>query len=319
MSTGTVTVPPAQQRAAGRAAEPGTARRARPISQGEHAEALYLVSSACSVIALVCVWMLLQLFVLGGLSEHRAQHLLYSRYRTALATETAPSGALDYNSKPVVDGTPIATISIPAIGMSDAVVVEGTSSGDLVNGPGHLRTTPMPGEVGTSVVMGRAATYGGPFGSITSLRPGDEIDVLGAQGRVAYTVKDVRHAGDSIPPLPTGASAGRLILATADSGGFLSALHRHGVVYVDADTARAKPTGPVYPSVTPAEGVMASDTSALPALVLLLALLAGVVLAVSVARRQFRASLVWLVAAPVVIALAWTVADQVVRLLPNLM
>jgi sortase A len=64
---------------------------------------------------------------------------------------------------------------------------------------------------------------------------------------------------------------------------------------------------------------MASDPSALPALARLLALLAGVVLAVSVARRQFRASLVWLVAAPVVIALAWTVTDQVVRLLPNLM
>ena len=53
--------------------------------------------------------------------------------------------------------------------------------------------------------------------------------------------------------------------------------------------------------------------------VLLLAFLAGLGLAVSVARRRFHAALVWLVAAPVAIALAWAVTDQVMSLLPNLM
>ena len=52
---------------------------------------------------------------------------------------------------------------------------------------------------------------------------------------------------------------------------------------------------------------------------LLLAFVAGLVLAVSVARRHLRGALVWLVAAPVAIALAWAVTDQVMRLLPNLM
>jgi len=271
------------------------------------------------VIALVCVWMLLQMLVLGRLSEARAQHLLYERFRTELATETAPTGALDYDGKPVVEGSPVALMSIPAIGLVNTIVVDGTTSGDLLDGPGHLRSTPLPGNRGTSLVMGRSTTYGAPFGKIATLGRGDEITVIGAQGAVTYTVTDVRVAGDPIPPLPTGARAGRLILATAAGTGSLAALRAADVVYVDADTTRAKPSGPVYPAVPAAEQAMQQDTSALPLLVLLLAFLAALVIAITVARRHVRPALVWLVAAPVAIALAWAVTDQVMRLLPNLM
>jgi sortase A len=294
-------------------------RPTRPIRAGEPGETLYLVSSACFIVLLVCAWMLLQMLVLGRLSETRAQHLLYNQLRSELASETAPTGALDFNDKPVLEGSPVALMSIPSIGLDDVVVVDGTASGDLLDGPGHLRSTPMPGEVGTSLVMGRSTTYGAPFADITSLHRGAEIDVLGAQGPVTYTVRDVRRAGDPIPPLPSGASAGRLILVTADSSGFLSVLRPQQAVYVDADTSKAHPDGAVYPAVPDAELVMHNDTSALPLLVLLLAFLAALVLGVSIARRHIQATLVWLVATPVAIALAWAVTDQVMRLLPNLM
>jgi sortase A len=297
---------------------PPAVRQTRPIRPGEPAETLYVVSSACTIILLVVVWVLVQMLVLGRLSESRAQHLLFNEYRTQLATETAPTGALDYDAKPVAEGSPVALMSIPALGIND-VVVDGTASGDLLNGPGHLRTTPLPGNAGTSLVMGRSATYGAPFAKITSLRPGDDIVVLGGQGRVTYTVTDVRRAGDPIPAAPVGASAGRLILATADGSGFLYRLRASDVVYVDADTTKAFPSGPVYPSVPNAEKAMQHDPAAWPLLVLLLAFLAALVLAVSIARRHLRAVLVWLVAAPVAIALAWAVTDQVMRLLPNLM
>jgi sortase A len=299
--------------------QPQVPRASRPIRPGEPDETLYLISSACTIVVLICAWMLVQMLVFGRLSEARAQHLLYQEYRTQLATETAPTGALDYDGKPVVEGSPVALMSIPAIGRYNMIVVDGTSSGDLLDGPGHLRSTPLPGNVGTSLVMGRATTYGAPFGSITSLRSGDRIYVLGAQGDTVYTVQGVRRSGDPIPPSPTGAKAGRLILASAESTGFLSGLRPRDVVYVDADTAKAHPSGPVYPAVPEAEQAMKSDSSALPLLVLLLALVAALVLAVSIARRHFRAALVWLVAAPVAIALAWAVTDQVMRLLPNLM
>jgi sortase A len=307
------------------AAEPPTpslprqGRANRPIRPGDAGETLYFISSACTIVVLVCVWVLLQMLLLGPISESRAQHLLYSEYRTQLATETAPTGALDYDGKPVAEGSPVALMSIPAIGLADLVVVDGTASGDLLQGPGHLRTTPLPGNRGISLVMGRSTTYGAPFAQITSLHPGDAIQVLGAQGRVTYTVRDVRRAGDPIPAAPTGAKSGRLILATAASTGPLAELRPREVVYVDADTQAAYPSGPVYPVVPDAEKAMQHDPSAWPLLVLLLALLGALVLAVSVARRYVRAALVWLVAAPVAIALAWVVTDQVMRLLPNLM
>jgi sortase A len=296
-----------------------TSPAGRPIRPGEAAETIYLLSSACTILVLICVWMLLQMLVLGGLSETRAQHLLYHQYRAQLATETAPTGALDYDGRAVVEGSPVALMSIPAIGMHNVVVVDGTASGDLLGGPGHLRSTPLPGNAGTSTVMGRSTTYGAPFARVASLQRGDPITVLGAQGYVIYTVTDVRRPGDPVPPAPTGTSAGRLVLATADSSGFLSALRPHGVAYVDAATSKAKPSGPVFPAVTSAEQPMQRDTSALPVLVLLLSFVAALVVVVSVARRRLRDALVWLVAAPVAIALAWAVTDQVMRLLPNLM
>ncbi len=297
---------------------PGRAREPRPIRPGEPAETLYLVSSACTIVVIVCVWMLLQMLVLGRVSEARAQHLLYGEFRTQLATETAPSGALDYDGKPVAEGSPVALLTIPALHLS-YVVVDGTASGDLLDGPGHLRTTPLPGNIGTSLVMGRSTTYGAPFAHLTALRPGDRIGATGAQGTTTYTVTDVRRAGDPIPASPTGATAGRLILATADGSGSLSLLRPRDVVYVDADTTKAYPSGPVYSSVSDAEKAMQGDPSALPLLVLFLAFVAALVLAVSIARRHLQAQLVWLVASPVAIALAWAVTDQVMRLLPNLM
>jgi sortase A len=319
MSTPTLTPPSPAPAGPPGGRKPSSTRKTRQIRPGEPGEAIFLVSSACTIVVLVCAWMLLQMLVLGRLSEARAQHLMFNEYRTELATETAPTGALDYNGKPVAEGSPVALMSIPAIGLDNVIVVDGTASGDLLEGPGHLRTTPLPGNVGVSLVMGRSTTYGAPFHSITSLHAGDEINVLGAQGPVTYTVKDIRRAGDPIPPLPAGPRSGRLILATADSSGFLSALRPRDVVYVDADTTKARTSGPVYPAVPAAEGAMKNDPSVLPLLVLLLALVAGLVLAVSIARRHIQPALVWLVAAPVAIALAWAVTDQVMRLLPNLM
>ena len=47
----------------------------------------------------------------------------------------------------VQTGTPIGKIVIPSIGV-DVVMVEGTSKGDLKEGPGHWAETPFPGQGG---------------------------------------------------------------------------------------------------------------------------------------------------------------------------
>ncbi len=309
--------PPRLQRKNSRPTRP-TRPTTRPVRAGEAEEALSLASSAFTVIALVCGWMLLQMLLLGGVAEQRSQDLLYSTYREQLAAATAPTGALDYKGDPLEPGAPVALLTIPALDLTQ-VVVSGTSSGDLLDGPGHMRTTSLPGQAGVSVVMGRARTYGGPFGDLGALVPGDHITVQNAQGEVDYTVQDVRQAGDPLPQ-PLSGKESRLTLVSATGSGFLSGLRAGDAMYVDAVTTKAFPAGPLAGSALPeSEQAMAGETAALPVLVLLLAVLALVVLAVSAALRRFRAPLVWVTAMPFVIALAWATTDQVVRLLPNLM
>ena len=170
---------------------------------------------------------------------------------------------------------------------------------------------------GNVFVDNRQVVEPGP--GVTDLKKGDTISVRTGQGKVDYSVLDVRRAGDPVPQQQSGTSGGLITLVTADGHGFLSGLRASSAVYIDAATTKALPDGPVAAAVPPSELVMARDGSALPTLTLILAVLAGAVLAISVARRNFRASLVWLVATPVVIALAWAATDQVARLLPNLM
>ncbi|UDY22998.1 class E sortase [Nocardioides sp. Kera G14] len=288
----------------------------REIRAGETEEMLDISSSALTVVTILCLWLVFQLLFLGMLSETRSQNLLYEQYRSELAQATAPTGALDYNGDTVERGAPVAILSIPALG-AQQVVVQGTSSRDLMAGPGHFPGSPMPGQQGSPVVMGRASTFGAPFRELTQLRPGDPIVVQNAEGSVTYHVLGVRRAGDPVPSAPTGTQS-RLTLVTATGSGFLASLAPRDVVYVDALADKGTGTGATAAPAS-VDLAMARDTSVLPLLALCLAALLALVIGICVARRHFHVLLVWLVACPVAIALAWVTTDHVVALLPNLM
>jgi sortase A len=263
------------------------------------------------MLAIVCLWMAAQMLFLGGLSEHRAQELLYGEFRTQLAGATAPLG-------PVVPvGDPVAVLTAESIGLQQ-VVVEGTASGDLLTGPGHRRDTVLPGQEGTSVVYGRATTYGAPFGRLSDLHAGDELVVVMSQGELTFVVDGVRRAGDPLPqPAPAGAA--RLTLVTAEGSGRLSALAPKSTIYVDATAPKAFPAPPGRPAAVPeSEKAMKTDQGALPLLALCLALLLALTLGVIAARQRWSSALVWVLASPVAIALSWSSTDVVMRLLPNL-
>ncbi len=87
-------------------------------------------------------------------------------------------------------GEPIGRIIIPSIGV-DVVMVEGTSKGDLKEGPGHWEEKPFPGQGGNFVVSGHRTTYGAPFFHIDEVEKGDEIRVILPYAIVNYTVTDV--------------------------------------------------------------------------------------------------------------------------------
>src|SRR5262249_40506663 len=83
------------------------------------------------------------LYFLSDVQEARAQTLLYTRLQYELGNQIAPLG-------PTAPGSPVAVLNIPAIGVRDMVVVQGTSAENMTLGPGHLRSTPLPGQAGVS-------------------------------------------------------------------------------------------------------------------------------------------------------------------------
>lgn len=302
--------------AGGRDRAPGRRLVAVPVRRTSSHDAAHdtgvLVSSIATMVALVCFWVVAQMLWFGGIAENRDQELLYSRFRSELAAATAPVGPVT----PV--GAPVALLTIPHLGVQQ-VVVEGTASGDLLAGPGHLRNTVLPGQAGTSVVLGRASTYGAPFRRITELTRGDRISVVMGQGERMFRVTGVRRAGDPLPQPPAPGVA-RLTLVTAEGAGRLGALAPRDAVYVDAEAAKGFPAPAGLPTAVPApENVLATETGALPLVVLCLGLLVAATLAVVVARQRFPAVRVWVVACAPVVALAWFTTDAVMRLLPNLM
>lgn len=287
-------------------------RPLRDIRPGETDELVSLLASASMMLALLCVWFLVQVLVLGGVSEGRAQHLLYTKYRGELAAQTAPTGPV------VKPGRPVAVISVPSLGV-DQVVVEGTAAGDLLAGPGHRRDTALPGQQGVSLVYSRGGTYGAPLAGVEKLHPGDPIEVTSGQGKLRYTVVGVRRAGDPVPAFPTGTTS-RLTITTSTGDGPMASLRASSVVSVDAEADNGFPAPAGRPSaVPPSEQAMATSNGALPVLVLALALLIGCSLVVSAARRRWSAAVVWVVTTPVVLALAWFTTEAAMRMLPNLM
>jgi hypothetical protein len=273
-----------------------------------------VVRSALVVTALLCLSLVVQLAWISGLQHRSAQLSLYNRFRTELALGTAPLGPRVSAHRTLSPGTPMALLRIPSIGV-DEVVSEGTSGSVLAGGPGHYRSTVFPGGPGTSVILGRAAAYGGPFGRLTELRRGARITVITGVGTSVFRVTDLRRPGDKVRAPAPGTA--RLTLGTASGSRFVPS----GVVWVDARMVGAPQAAqaPAVTTVPASEQPLGIDLGALVALlgwlVLVAVLLGG---AVWTWRRRGHAQ-AWIVfTAP--LALVWLMAaDQTTRLLPNLL
>ena len=269
------------------------------------------------VLATVCLlslWFVVYAVLLTPFQESHQQVTLYSKIRETLAQQTAPLGG------EIPPGTPVALLSAPSVGVVDNVVVEGTTSGDLMSGPGHKSDTVLPGQAGVSVVYGRAGLFGAPFGAISAAKAGDRITAITGQGTFTYVVTGVRHAGDPFPAaLPQGGS--RLTLVTADGQGRFGSLHPDGALYVDAILqGQSQPYPPGKPAAVPkSEQAMQGDPNAFLPLALALPLLIGAVVFAVWARNRWGGWQTWLVGVPLVLAALWAVSQAAVQLLPNLL
>lgn len=278
---------------------------------------LDLVRLVLLVVFVLAASMVLQLTVVSSLQQRSAQQRLYDGFRVSLAEGTAPVGPTDPEGRAYPPGTAVAYLEIPDIDVRQ-VVVSGTSSGTLFAGPGHRRDTVLPGQAGGSVIMGRAAAFGGPFGSIDQLDEGDRIMVTTGQGAFEYRVLGVRYEGDPLPSAPA-AGQSRLVLTAADGPPYLP----HGVVRVDAEMEGTATPGPgrlfTTDGLPPPEDTMAGDTTQLWALAFWLQALIAVGLGAVWAWHRWGRPQAWVVFLPPLALTGIFVANQATRLLPNLL
>ncbi|KXZ60971.1 Sortase family protein [Microbacterium laevaniformans] len=291
---------------------PRPAPQYAPLTPGQA-----LARGILSLIAALALAFVFHLLVLSHVLHFAAQQQLSDTYRAQLAAGTAPVSEGDFNDVLLADGAPVGILDIPRLGVHE-VIAEGTSSGVLAGGPGHRRDTVLPGQVGVSVVMGRAAAFGGPFGRLQSLQPGERFEVRTGQGLNTFEVLGVRYAGDPTPPAPTRGES-RLILMTARGAPYVPT----GIAYVDArlvdkgQPAGVRQTTPI--TLPPSHAALATDTTTVWALVFALQFLVAAEIAAVWAFRRVGAQKTWIVFVPILLLASVFVCDQLVRLLPNLL
>ncbi len=278
---------------------------------------LQLVRAALVLVFVLTFTLVMQLVVVSALQHSASQGRAFDAFRGKLANGTAPIGPADQNGRTLSLGTPVAYLEIPSIGVKE-VIGEGTTSSVLFDGPGHRRDTPLPGQIGTSVVFGRRAAFGGPFADISALAKGAKMTVTTGQGKFEFTVIGVRYEGQ---PAPARLAAGkaRLNLVSAAGTAFLP----DGVVRVDADldgTAIVGPPRTISAAGLPAsERVMAGDSSTLWALALWLQAMIALSIGVVWAWHRWGRAQAWVVFLPPLMLIGLSASGELARLLPNLL
>lgn len=272
------------------------------------------LTASAATLALLSGVLIVNLVLISRLDHSAVQHGLFNSFRNALALGVAPVSQVDGHNHLYPLGTPVAIIRIPSIGVNE-VVAEGTTPQVLTGGPGHLRTTVLPGEAGTCQIFGRAAAYGGPFARVPSLRRGAVITAIDGLGRSEYRVIDVRKAGDLAPTLPSG--AGRLTLLTASGTHFVPS----SVVRVDADLVSPQAVsvtlGPVV--LSHSEFAMNGDDGSLWQMVFWIEALLAICIGALWAWNAWGRAQAAIVFIPCFLIISFYLSDQVTRLLPNML
>ncbi|MGO8871388.1 MAG: sortase [Acidimicrobiales bacterium] len=210
------------------------------------------------------------------------------------------------------EGSAAAVLEIPALGLHQ-VVVEGTSASDLMDGPGLMPGSALPGSPGNSVIAGRRVTFGAPFASLGDLRRGDRIRTVDGAGTFTYRVVRTEVVGAGQRDVITPTTDSRLTLITSNSSAVPSG--RLAVVARLVGRPVAVPANVV--AVPTYELGLAGDPVA-GGLLVMWSLITIVVLvgAALVAWRSRRPWLVYLFAVPVLVACGLFACESLARALP---
>jgi sortase A len=165
-----------------------------------------------TLIVLATTWGLFQLFEgpVASAWNTRRQHYLADDMQAARVHKGA--------------GHAIAILQVPRL-HSNLVVAEGDTPQQLRNGPGHRTGTPMPGDIGNSVILGHRSAWGGSFEQLGDLKkddlivvqvPGKTDDDLPTNG--VFKVVSIDKVGAANPKPFSGATDRRITLVTGAGG-----------------------------------------------------------------------------------------------------
>jgi sortase A len=175
----------------------------------------------------VLLFVVYEVYVTNYLA-HRAQ----TKVKTALQTQwdrrhSDPLLQLPGARPPALpDGKGIAFLYIPRLGRDYAwAIVQGTSAADLEKGPGHYRSTALPGHVGNFAVAGHRVGKGEPFLNLDHLRAGDPVIVETESTWYVYRVKGADHG--SIDSTDADGIPGREIVTPGGGGDVLDPVPDH--------------------------------------------------------------------------------------------
>jgi sortase A len=160
------------------------------------------------------------IYGIGSLVHARDQRALMATERTAIANAAILDKALNQVKLPTkapAQGSPVGVLAIPSLSINE-VVVEGVGPSQTISGPGHVPGTSGLGQAGNSGIVGRNAAYGGVFGQLGQLRPGDKVLTATIEGQSVYVVRRVvTVAVGSLEPFYRATHNNRLTLVTSAS------------------------------------------------------------------------------------------------------
>ena len=246
--------------------------------------------------------------VFTPMSENRTQALLEKEFVPALLNGIAPVGY------PIEAGTSVALLEIEDIDVR-RVVVEGTHAEDLAKGPGHLVGSAIPGQPGTSAILGRSSRYGSAFDRLDELKAGQEVTVTTAQGIHTYEVLDmtVRSADDSAAF--TG-ERNMLLLITGVGGASPD----------ERLVVRALLTSPVFPAGTAATDIQTTtaelglegSTQSPVQLAIWLFLLLILLISLIALSKKIGKRVTWLIAVPLLTVVLFQVWHNATLMYPSI-
>ncbi len=293
-----------------------------------------LIVGVLGVIAIFLISVGAVIYGIGSLVHARDQRALMTAERSDIAAAAVEAKALDHvnlPTQPPVPGAPVGVLAIPALGINQAVV-EGVGSSQTVSGPGHVPGTAGLGQPGNAAVVGRDAAYGGVFGRLDQLKPGDKVLTATIEGQSIYVVRHVARltlgspTAPAVGSTPTGSTPSvtlntfyrstrdnRLTLVTSAS---VAPWNSSQVVEVTAEL-HGKPYEPLPQEARSASQLgNTGDSSAWGELVLALQALAAVAIGGLFLYRRCTIRSAYLLSTAPLVACTVLAAEAISRLLP---